>query len=1107
MADDIFDQIASSYLGKASQKPLPSTSMPNSDVSGLLERLRGGIFSQESSSNYNSASNARTGATGGFQVIPENIPSWTAKHYGQSLTPQQFKQNPKAQEAVFTGEMGSYLKKARRLTSDDDTALRMGAAAWYGGLGAMHRYDDPTKFRPNEPSFREYTSKVLRKSGINPYDEIASNYLASQQTDPFDEIASNYLADTHGGTPVSPTTATPVGNLPPITATPVTQAAQQVATAVTPPVTETPETLNEQLLSVQRDDSPKAAVLYTDPSTVPTGMLTGNLKRFATPEGGVMLVNEAKAKKLGITDYVKDQAKLLNYATDVGNDTGNNQPVVLTTKGGVEVSSAVTPTPAIAKKQARLDRKAHPGSQSVVTTSDEVVAKRLAAQQPPLTPEELALAQQDAQAQNEQFARETPQDYQQLQTQTPQRKISEVSADDADNAIAFEITPPANLNKDDANAYVRNQIAAQYGVDPATLSNGGFYQGYHPGNTIQLTYGDLKSVGIDVNPQIQQKVAEHRIENPTADLSLPDAQKDETVFQKIKGLTPEEAIQENKTDDPLYQQALRNAPDDVEAEYLRLESNQKLERNHAREQGMQLFGSDFLGAGISKALGNFENTGAGLLHYINKIPNIKLFGDEKDPTFLQSAEEQLRRLGGIRESEAQGYSERNPNQGLLRNTVMDAMGLVGDLPYFAALPGHGILAMGGKFAVAGLLKDVGKKGYADTESVQHAGSGFISGVLLAGGGLLGQKARQGLLEGLLPSTIVKELAEGTISLNAKSNIVLHLYERGVTLGSITGATAGQTLLEGGTPEQAFDAATNMALIDMAFHLKTDAKMLTGGIFKATDGVQNKYVTITPEGEIIELKKEPPSADAVIDISPLIKYSTETSKTVESNKTVETAKSTVQPKSVKPSLEANATDLVKEAPKGVADAAVAEPVKDTKIEPTVATDAADAADNDDAINNVIKDWKTTSAQDLANNLITVTGSREAALEKVDAGIKNNELHLKDATTKDFTNAVASGLPAIQRLDKLKAVMKLLNTPSDEPEVPTAEEKQARHDHYSEQLAVPTLTGIDLKRLSKNIEVTDTDGKESVTHAVKAKDRYEYIKKQGETIKKLLNCLHK
>lgn len=50
-------------------------------------------------------------AYGRYQVMGNNIPSWSQKWYGEKLTPNQFLENPKAQDAVFNGQFGSYVDK------------------------------------------------------------------------------------------------------------------------------------------------------------------------------------------------------------------------------------------------------------------------------------------------------------------------------------------------------------------------------------------------------------------------------------------------------------------------------------------------------------------------------------------------------------------------------------------------------------------------------------------------------------------------------------------------------------------------------------------------------------------------------------------------------------------------------------------------------------------------------------------------------------------------------------------------------------------------------------------------------------------------------------
>jgi hypothetical protein len=50
-------------------------------------------------------------AYGAYQVMGANIPEWTKKHLGQSMTPEQFLADKDAQDAVFNGQFGSYVNK------------------------------------------------------------------------------------------------------------------------------------------------------------------------------------------------------------------------------------------------------------------------------------------------------------------------------------------------------------------------------------------------------------------------------------------------------------------------------------------------------------------------------------------------------------------------------------------------------------------------------------------------------------------------------------------------------------------------------------------------------------------------------------------------------------------------------------------------------------------------------------------------------------------------------------------------------------------------------------------------------------------------------------
>ncbi len=50
-------------------------------------------------------------AYGRYQVMDFNIGPWTEKYLGVRMTPEEFLNNPAAQDAVFNGEFGSYVEK------------------------------------------------------------------------------------------------------------------------------------------------------------------------------------------------------------------------------------------------------------------------------------------------------------------------------------------------------------------------------------------------------------------------------------------------------------------------------------------------------------------------------------------------------------------------------------------------------------------------------------------------------------------------------------------------------------------------------------------------------------------------------------------------------------------------------------------------------------------------------------------------------------------------------------------------------------------------------------------------------------------------------------
>lgn len=88
------------------------------DTSDPVVAASQAILGNESGGNYDatspvlqSGSHVGEKSYGKYQVLQSNIPSWTQQYYGQTLTPDQFLQNPDAQEAVQKGKMGELWNK------------------------------------------------------------------------------------------------------------------------------------------------------------------------------------------------------------------------------------------------------------------------------------------------------------------------------------------------------------------------------------------------------------------------------------------------------------------------------------------------------------------------------------------------------------------------------------------------------------------------------------------------------------------------------------------------------------------------------------------------------------------------------------------------------------------------------------------------------------------------------------------------------------------------------------------------------------------------------------------------------------------------------------
>ncbi len=150
------------------------------------------------------------------------------------------------------------------------------------------------------------------------------------------------------------------------------------------PVKESDFTINEQIKSAADANSPRAAVLLTDPSQFAN--LPSEQRDSFTPANtanGNLLVSNAKAAKLGLknpTDifkYVEKNgfAQLIGKVEDVGNQTSDGI-TLRTEKDGKELTSSVV-SPQNIETQKQVDLAAHPNAtnQEVLPTQDAVTKR------------------------------------------------------------------------------------------------------------------------------------------------------------------------------------------------------------------------------------------------------------------------------------------------------------------------------------------------------------------------------------------------------------------------------------------------------------------------------------------------------------------------------------------------------------------------------------------------------------------------------------------------------------------------------------------------------------------------------------------------------------
>ena len=126
-----------------------------------IQKFRNAITAKESTNDYNVV-NQDSGAIGIGQVMPANVGPWTQKYLGTTLTPEQFRSSPEAQDAVINGRFMDMINQQTQAGYSVDIAIRRAASEWYSGDPNLYnntREQGAGKY----PTIASYTLDILER--------------------------------------------------------------------------------------------------------------------------------------------------------------------------------------------------------------------------------------------------------------------------------------------------------------------------------------------------------------------------------------------------------------------------------------------------------------------------------------------------------------------------------------------------------------------------------------------------------------------------------------------------------------------------------------------------------------------------------------------------------------------------------------------------------------------------------------------------------------------------------------------------------------------------------------------------------------------------------
>lgn len=330
------------------------TTVPQTDE---FESLVNAIGGQESGGNYG-AVNGRTGASGKYQIMSDNWPSW-AEEAGLSADAPM---TPENQEIVARHKLREYY---------DKYGARGAAIAWYGGEGALNYSDEALNRKQgngNEPSINEYANDVMSRMGRSgnmattapKYKEAKSfleQYLESeaQAGDEYNNVAD--LIETGSNEDViakaielgygkdteqqqqQPQGSEPVSN---VEKPPVEQPPEQTAEQPAEQPTVTPATTPEGQVQTAINAVNSAVDKVVNGTSNPATTSTINTTNAAQPSQSVDAITPNIGPKLTVAKDPKTENKIINLRKSLNNlaDSKGNKKVTLTDDEVAKVKEA-----------------------------------------------------------------------------------------------------------------------------------------------------------------------------------------------------------------------------------------------------------------------------------------------------------------------------------------------------------------------------------------------------------------------------------------------------------------------------------------------------------------------------------------------------------------------------------------------------------------------------------------------------------------------------------------------------------------------------------------------------------------------------------------------